>query len=182
MIPRATLESKRLKARRNIVSASDKRAIFRGRPPLGMQAFLSAIRAAKYPTRPTENTEPTPTSTSGNLPNQRAAIHPAGRAWILGAVGATTSTGTLASSGIRMTEAVIDPRLRQTAIVTSVIARTVRIKSFAPAPSRPCIFGPGNTSMFPPKNSREIELAIGHLEDGEVSSPFFQEALKSETD
>ena len=78
----------------------------------------------------------------------------------------------------------------QTAMVKDIIARTTRIKSFVLAPSRPLHFRAGQHVIVRltapdghrtmcsysitsrPENSSEIELAIEHLEDGEVSLMF----------
>jgi ferredoxin-NADP reductase len=97
-----------------------------------------------------------------------------------------------------MTEAPPVPRPAvhwQAAVVKDIIARTARIKSFVLAPSRPFKFLAGQhvnvrltapdgyramRSYFiasPPEDLCQIELTIGHLEDGEVS-PFFHEVVE----
>jgi len=78
----------------------------------------------------------------------------------------------------------------QAVVVTNIVARTARIKSSVLAPSRPSHFRAeqhvivrltapdGHRTMCSysitslPENSSEIELAIEHLEDGEVSPMF----------
>lgn len=83
----------------------------------------------------------------------------------------------------------------QTAVVEEIIARTARIKSFALAPLQPFKFLAGQhvsvrltasdgyramrsySIASPPENPCRIELAIEHLEDGEVS-PFFHEVVE----
>jgi len=97
-----------------------------------------------------------------------------------------------------MTEALILARPVvhwQTAVVKEVVARTARIKSFILAPSQPFKLLAGQhvnvrltapdgyramrsySIATPPENPCEIELAIEHLEDGEVS-PFFHEVVE----
>ena len=97
-----------------------------------------------------------------------------------------------------MTEARLVPRPAvhwQTAVVKNIVARTARIKSFVLAPSRPFWFLAGQyvnvrltapdgyramrsySIASPPENPRRIELAIEHLEDGEVS-PFFHDVVE----
>ena len=97
-----------------------------------------------------------------------------------------------------MTEAlqVARPLLHwQTAVVEKIIARTARIKSFVLAPARPFKFLAGQhvnvrltapdgyramrsySIASSPENPCQIELAIEHLEDGEVS-PFFHEVVE----
>jgi ferredoxin-NADP reductase len=98
-----------------------------------------------------------------------------------------------------MTDAlmVTRPAVRwQTAVVTDIISRTARIKSFMLAPSRPVDFRAGQhvnvrltasdgyramrsySIASPPETPSQIELAIEHLEDGEVS-PYFHEVVEA---
>src|SRR5262245_11128899 len=83
----------------------------------------------------------------------------------------------------------------QTAIVRNIVAQTSRIKSFVLAPSRPFPFRAGQhvnvrltaldgyramrsySIASPPETPRHIELAIEHLEDGEIS-PFFHDVVE----
>jgi ferredoxin-NADP reductase len=97
-----------------------------------------------------------------------------------------------------MTETPIDQRQAehwQTAVVKDIIARTGRIKSFVLVPARPFEFMAGQhvtvrltapdgyhamrcySIASPPETWNQIELAIEHLEDGEVS-PFFHEVVQ----
>jgi ferredoxin-NADP reductase len=97
-----------------------------------------------------------------------------------------------------MTEALIVPRPAvhwQTAVVKNITSRTPRIKSFVLAPSLPFKFLAGQhvnvrltapdgyramrsySIASPPENPSQIELAIEHLEDGEIS-PFFHEVVE----
>ena len=97
-----------------------------------------------------------------------------------------------------MTEASLVPRPAvhwQAAVVKNIIARTARIKSFVLAPSRPFKFLAGQhvnvrltapdgyramrsySIASPPEDPCQIELAIEHFEDGEVS-PFFHEVVE----
>jgi len=97
-----------------------------------------------------------------------------------------------------MTEAplVARPALHwQTAVVKKIVRRTPRIKSFVLAPAQPVKFLAGQhvnvrltapdgyramrsySIASPPENPCQIELAIEHLEDGEVS-PFFHQSVK----
>ena len=111
----------------------------------------------------------------------------------------TTFTVTLGASSVtRMTEAPLVPRPAvhwQAAVVKDIITRTSRIKSFVLAPSRPFKFLAGQhvnvrltapdgyramrsySIASPPEDPCQIELAIEHLEDGEVS-PFFHEVVE----
>src|SRR5215813_2753061 len=111
----------------------------------------------------------------------------------------TTSTVTLGASSVtRMTEARLVKRPAvhwQAAVVKEIIAQTARIKSFILAPSQPFKLLAGQhvnvrltapdgyramrsySIATPPENPCEIELAIEHLEDGEVS-PFFHEVVE----
>jgi ferredoxin-NADP reductase len=105
-----------------------------------------------------------------------------------------------ASSDTRMTEVLTTtgPGVQwQTAVVKDIVARTARIKSFVLAPSRPFKFLAGQhvnvrltapdgyhamrsySIASPPEETSRIELAIEHLEDGEVS-PFFHEVVQVE--
>jgi ferredoxin-NADP reductase len=83
----------------------------------------------------------------------------------------------------------------QTAVVSDIIPRTVRIKSFILAPSTPFEFLAGQhvnvrltaldgyhamrsySIASPPEDPAHIELAIERLEDGEVS-PYFHEVVE----
>jgi ferredoxin-NADP reductase len=83
----------------------------------------------------------------------------------------------------------------QTAVVKDIIARTGRIKSFVLAPAQPFEFMAGQhvnvrltapdgyhamrsySIASPPEAWNQIELAIEHLEDGEVS-PFFHQVVE----
>ena len=102
-----------------------------------------------------------------------------------------------ASSGSQVTdESLAQPQAVhwQTAVVTDIISRTSRIKSFVFAPSRPFVFEAGQhvdvrltapdgyramrsySIASAPEDPTRIELAIERLEDGEVS-PFFHEVV-----
>lgn len=83
----------------------------------------------------------------------------------------------------------------QMAVVKDIIAQTARIKSFFLAPAQPFNFFAGQyvnvrltapngyramrsySIASPPETCSQIELAIEHLEDGEVS-PFFHEVVE----
>jgi len=97
-----------------------------------------------------------------------------------------------------MIEARIGPRPAvrwQTAAVRNIIVQTARIKSFFLVPSQPFDFRAGQhvdvrltapdgyhasrsySIASPPEDPSQIELAIEHLEDGEIS-PFFHEVVE----